>query len=100
MILKYKNRDDVDMTQWDIDDDTGTLCHVVWPLKNSSLSEVMIKIECELNAWTEENIEGDCFYTYERIGGDKTGFGPHGYQETVFYFKRVEDAFLFKLTWG
>lgn len=107
MILEHKNQSEVDVSDWDIDNDTGTLAHVVWPIKDGDLYEVETKIECEVNQWVKENIEGDCFYVYE--GGEKP-FSRKSHKinrkkhkshnEVVFYFKKVEDAFLFKLTWG
>ncbi len=95
MQLKYKHRSEVDMSDWDIDDDTGTLAHVAWK-KNALYNDETIKIECEINPWIEENIEGECFYTFESISSKKTISDI----EVVFYFKNIEDAFLFKLTWA
>ena len=99
MILEYKKRNEVDMSHWDIDDDIGTLAHVVWPIdKSVGLTGMTIKIDCEINPWVEENIDGECFYTFEL---SKKAVKCQGmYDEIVFYFKKVEDAFLFKLTWG
>lgn len=90
LIIEYKDRGDVDMSNWDIDDDTGTLCHVVWTA--DTLQErfnLIHKIETEVELWAKENIHNECYYTFESLG-----------VEIVFYFKSVEDAFLFKLTWG
>lgn len=97
MLLKYRNRNEVDMSNWDIDDNTGTLAHVVWPIERGKLYDIEIKIQREINPWIKENINNDCFYTYETIAQKLIS---KGYQELVFYFKNVEDAFLFKLTWG
>lgn len=99
--LAYKDRDDVDMTNWDIDDDTGTLCHVVWKTNLYSSSvfatshygqpsyqrDIQDVIE-----WAEDNINDECFFTIEEPD-NKT-------REIVFYFKKAEDALAFKLMWG
>ena len=60
--LEFKLRDDVDMLHWDIDDNTGTLAHVALPIKSPGLTSY---IECEIKPWVEENIDGECFYTFE-----------------------------------
>jgi len=97
MPLEYKKRQDMDMTQWDIDDDTGTLAHVAFPRKIGQLPEMNKKIELEISPWVEENINGLCFYTTEETPTkDEMEYN----QELVFYFEKVEDAFLFKLTWA
>ena len=85
--LNYRaDRKGINTLDWDIDDDTGNLCYSFWLEDTLFLPEEMI-------GWFKENIKDEFFHTYEEVPRVKGRI-------IVFYFRKAEDAFLFKLTWG
>ena len=74
-----------DLTDWEIDDETGNLAYVIVNERNFS-PDAADKISA-MAAWCTKNTNDEWFWDWEEDDG------------YVFYFKKYNDALVFKLTW-
>jgi len=91
-----------DLTTWDIDD-KGNLAFVDYPSSSPTFQAFCYprdSVDYEsIQEWAEQNIKDQSFFVWERqTYGKRDRWGDYPVK-LVIYFKNMEDAVFFRLSW-